>query len=45
MSKHINIELNDEDYERLKNVKKENGLTWYGMLQRAERFLEDTEKN
>ncbi|MFC5969896.1 hypothetical protein ACFPYI_00995 [Halomarina salina] len=33
MSNHVNIEVpSDEQYERLKRVKKEHGLTWRGML-------------
>lgn len=33
MSNHVNIEVpDDEQYERIKRVKNENGLTWRGML-------------
>jgi hypothetical protein len=41
MSKYINIEVSDEEqYDRLKRVKDENGLTWRGMLIHAADDLE-----
>ena len=41
MSKYINIELSDEEeYDRLKRVKDEHGLTWRGMLIHAADDLE-----
>ena len=41
MSKFINIEVSDEEqYDRLKRVKDENGLTWRGMLIHAADDLE-----
>jgi len=32
MVTNIHIEVPDEQYERLKRVKNEHGLTWRGML-------------
>lgn len=33
MSNHVNIEVPDDgQYERIKRVKNEHGLTWRGML-------------
>ena len=41
MSKYINVEVSDEDqYDRLKRVKDEHGLTWRGMLIHAADDLE-----
>jgi len=41
MSKYINIEVSDEEqYDRLKRVKDEHGLTWRGMLIHAADDLE-----
>lgn len=41
MSKYINIEVSDgEQYDRLKRVKDEHGLTWRGMLIHAADDLE-----
>jgi hypothetical protein len=38
---HIEVE-DDEQYERLKRVKNDHGLTWRGMLLRAADELEDS---
>jgi hypothetical protein len=41
MSNHVNIEVrDDEQYERIKRVKNEHGLTWRGMLIHAAGDLE-----
>ena len=40
MSKDIRVEVTDEQYDRLKRVKDENGLTWRGMLIHAADDLE-----
>ena len=41
MSNHVNIEVpDDEQYERIKRVKNEHGLTWRGMLIHAADDLE-----
>lgn len=38
--KNINIEVDEEQYESLKDTKKRHGLTWKGMLLHAQRKLE-----
>jgi hypothetical protein len=38
--KNINIEVNEEQYESLKDTKKRHGLTWRGMLLHAQRELD-----
>ena len=38
--KNINIEVDEEQYESLKETKKRNGLTWRGMLLHAQRELD-----
>ena len=41
MSNHVNIEVpDDEQYERIKRVKNDHGLTWRGMLIHAADDLE-----
>jgi len=40
MAKNINIELTDEEFERLKEIKDRLGYTWKGMLMRGN--AEDT---
>jgi hypothetical protein len=41
VTNHVNIEVpDDEQYERLKRVKNEYGLTWRGMLIHAADDLE-----
>jgi hypothetical protein len=37
---HINFEVNDDQYESLKETKKRHGLTWKGMLLHAQRELD-----
>ena len=44
MVTNIHIEVPDEQYERLKQVKDENGLTWRGMLIHAADDLETPAK-
>ncbi|MFD1570748.1 hypothetical protein [Halorubrum laminariae] len=44
--KNINIEVDEEQYESLKETKKRHGLMWRGMLLHAQRELDsgmDTE--
>jgi hypothetical protein len=38
--KNINIEVDEEQYESLKETKKRHGLTWRGMLLHAQRQLD-----
>jgi len=38
--KNINIEVDEEQYESLKQTKKRHGLTWRGMLLHAQRELD-----
>jgi len=40
MTKNIHVEVPDGQYDRLKRVKHENGLTWRGMLIHAADDLE-----
>jgi len=35
MSKEVRIELSDEDFEELKEIKDRLGITWEGMLKRG----------
>jgi len=37
---HINFEVDEEQYESLKETKKRHGLTWKGMLLHAQRELD-----
>lgn len=32
MGKHIQLEVDEQDYEQLKELKDEHGVTWFGML-------------
>lgn len=41
MSRDIRVEVSEEQYERLTELKKAHGLTWLGMLLRAAESLED----
>ena len=38
--KNINIEVDEDQYESLKETKKRHGLTWRGMLLHAQRELD-----
>ena len=38
--KNINIEVDEDQYESLKETKQRHGLTWRGMLLHAQRELE-----
>lgn len=38
--KNINIEVDKEQYESLKETKERHGLTWRGMLLHAQRELD-----
>ena len=38
--KNINIEVDEEQYESLKETKKRHGLTWRGMLLYTQRELD-----
>ncbi len=40
--KNINIEVDEEQYESLKETKKRHGLTWKGMLLHAQRELDSS---
>ncbi|MHC3439635.1 hypothetical protein ACYJ1Y_16465 [Natrialbaceae archaeon A-gly3] len=37
---NINFEVDDDQYERLKETKKRHGLTWKGMMLHAQRELD-----
>jgi hypothetical protein len=41
MGKSIQIDVSDDEYERLETVKEAHGLTWRGMLLAAKRSLDD----
>lgn len=43
MSKEIRLELDDEQYEELKEIKDDQGRTWSGLLVAGTRALEDSE--
>lgn len=32
MGKHIQLEVDEDEYEQLKELKEEHGVTWFGML-------------
>jgi len=42
---NINFEVEDDQYERLKETKKRHGLTWKGMMLHAQRKLDSDESD
>jgi len=45
MSKEVRIELSDEEFEHLKEVKEREGVTWRGVLRRGTREIESNQIN
>ena len=41
MAKHINVKVDDEEYQELSNLKEKHGLTWYGLLIAGGRYVDE----
>lgn len=44
MGTHVQIEIDEENYEKLKEVKDKHGVTWYGMLRSGGLHLENCQQ-